>query len=86
GKFGFIDKTGKEVIPFKYVYAESFSEGLAAVRVGSYIGGKYGFIDKVGKEIIPFKYDWVSCFSNGKAKVELNGEHFFIDKNGNKIK
>ena len=59
---------------------------MAQVRMGSFSNGKYGFIDKVGKEIIPFKYDWVSCFSNGKAKVELNGEHFFIDKNGNKIK
>jgi hypothetical protein len=80
--FGFVDKSGHEVIPCKYDYANCFSEGLARVLLND----KYGFIDKVGKEIIPFKYDWVSCFSNGKAKVELNGEHFFIDKNGNKIK
>ena len=86
GKCGFIDKIGNLVISLKYDWADDFSEGMAQVRMGSFSNGKYGFIDKVGKEIIPFKYDWVSCFSNGKAKVELNGEHFFIDKNGNKIK
>ena len=31
GKTGFIDETGKEVIPTKYRHAESFSEGLALV-------------------------------------------------------
>ena len=86
GKFGFIDKTGKEVIPFKYVYAESFSEGLAVVRVGSYIGGKYGFIDKIGNVVISLKYDFVGSFFKGKAMVKLNGETFYIDKNGNRIK
>ena len=36
-----IDKTGKEVIPFKYDMAKSFSRGLAEVTVGAnsgYIG------------------------------------------------
>ena len=32
-KYGFIDKTGKEVIPIKYDDASSFSEGLASVSL-----------------------------------------------------
>jgi hypothetical protein len=30
-KWGFIDKTGKELIPFKYDDCLNFSEGLAGV-------------------------------------------------------
>ena len=37
-KYGFIDKTGKEVIPIKYNYADRFSEGLALVILDK----KYG--------------------------------------------
>jgi len=48
GKWGFIDKTGKEVIPCTYDYAESFSDGLAKVT----INGKANFIDKTGKVVI----------------------------------
>ena len=32
-KWGFVDGTGKEVIPFKYEAAQEFSEGLAAVKL-----------------------------------------------------
>jgi hypothetical protein len=44
-KWGFIDKTGREVIPRKYDEAHDFSEGLAAVKQNS----KWGFIDNTGK-------------------------------------
>ena len=53
GKWGYIDKTGREVIPCKYDDASSFSEGLAKVKKS----GKYGFIDKTGREVVPFIYD-----------------------------
>jgi len=32
-KWGFIDKTGKEVIPLKYYSISNYSEGLALVSV-----------------------------------------------------
>ena len=48
GKYGFIDKTGREVIPCKYDYTFKFSEGFAAVE----LNGKYGFIDKKGKPLL----------------------------------
>ena len=58
GKYGFIDKTDKVVIPIKYDYAWSFSKGLAKVE----LNGKYGFIDKSGKVVIPIKYDYAWDF------------------------
>ena len=45
GKYGFVDKKGKIVIPLKYDNAGSFSEGLAWVEKD----GKEGFVDKKGK-------------------------------------
>lgn len=40
--WGFINKTGKEVIPCKYKQVGNFSDGLAAAK----IGGKWGSISK----------------------------------------
>ncbi|HNF37394.1 MAG TPA: WG repeat-containing protein, partial [Chitinophagaceae bacterium] len=77
--YGFIDKTGKEIIPFEFEIAEEFSEGLAAVKKN----GKYGFINKEGKEVIAFKYDGViSGFRNKVAKVMLNGKKIDISITG----
>ncbi|WP_170880351.1 WG repeat-containing protein [Paenibacillus odorifer] len=81
GKWGFIDKTGKEVIAPQYDYARSFNEGLADVRKD----GKYGFIDKTGKEVIVPKYDNVHSFSEGLATVIKGGKYGFIDKTGREV-
>ena len=79
GKYGFIDKTGKEVIPIKYDDANSFSEGLAMVRLDK----KYGFIDKTGKEVIHIKYDDAYSFSEiSLALVKLEGKLFYINPKG----
>lgn len=81
-KYGFIDKTGKEVIPIKYDDAESPSEGLAKVKLND----KYGFIDKTGKEVIPIKYDYAEGFSEGLAQVKLNNKWFYINQKGECVK
>ena len=78
-KYGFIDKTGKEVVSCKYDSAWNFQEGLAWVELNS----KYGFIDKTGKCVIPCKYDNVVDFYEGLAWVELNNVYFYIDTKGN---
>ena len=80
-KYGFIDKTGKEVIPFKYQHAKDFSEGLARVQLNN----KWGYIDKTGKEVISFKYADVGIFSEGLAAVQLNDKWGFIDKSGKEV-
>ena len=51
GKWGYIDKTGREVIPCKYDSAVNFREGLAIV----YKSGKWGFIDKTGRKVAPYE-------------------------------
>ena len=53
GKWGFIDKTGTNVIACKYDDIRNFSEGLAAVQ----LNGKWGFIDKTGSNVIDCNYD-----------------------------
>ena len=47
-KYGFIDKTGKEVIPIKYDYAHFFSKGLALVK----LEGKWFYINPKGECVI----------------------------------
>ena len=47
GKYGFVDKQGKLVIPLDYGNAGSFSEGLALVEKNR----KLGFIDKKGNVV-----------------------------------
>jgi len=97
GKWGFIDKTGKEIIPCIYDLPSddhgincSFSEGL--INVGTY--NKYGFIDKTGKEVIPLtlRYSFIGDFSDGMAFVsdffisgEEAGKYGFIDKTGREV-
>jgi Copper amine oxidase N-terminal domain. len=82
GKYGFLDLSGNEVIPFIYDEAYSFQEGLAAVCKD----GKWGFIDKDGMEVISTVYDQVdSSFHNGLAAACLNGKWGLIDKGGNTI-
>ena len=44
-KWGFIDKTGKTIIPFEYEQAISFQNGKARVKKN----GKWFWIDKTGK-------------------------------------
>jgi len=96
-KWGFIDKTGKEIIPCIYELPItdcclecSISEGL--IRVGG-IYEKYGFIDKTGKEVIPLilNYGSVGDFSDGMAFVgsynerEYGWRYGFIDKTGKEV-
>ena len=45
-KWGFVDETGKVVIPYQWESATYFNEGLAAVMDAN---DKWGFIDKTGK-------------------------------------
>ena len=52
-KYGFIDKTGKEVIECKYAHVFDFSDGLAKVYSDEYVN--FEFIDKNGKTVLAGK-------------------------------
>ena len=78
GQMGYIDKTGREAIPFQYEVAMDFNSGLARVRQNE----KWGFIDKTGQVVIPFQYDQVYDFREGLAIICKGEKYGFIDKTG----
>ena len=82
-KWGYIDKSGKEVIPCQWDMAESFCEGLASVCDNN---GLWGYINKKGELVIPCRWQFATWFINGKAVVfDDNGRHT-INKKGKNIK
>lgn len=87
GKWGYIDKTGQEVIPCKYDLANPFHEGLASVQI-SY-GSGWGFIDTLGREVIRHRseIEVPGEFSEGLVVVknEFNDHFFVLDKKGCKV-
>jgi len=78
GKKGFVDATGRWVIPPRYQSVLDFSEGLAPVEVN----GKWGFIDSAGNEAISPRFDEAYRFLEGVAVVGLGDTYALIDKNG----
>ena len=87
-KWGFIDVSGKLVIPATFDGADQFSEeGLASVSVGDFLTGRHGFIDKAGKFVINPQYEWASNFHEKRAAVRfgpssIEGKWGFIDTAG----
>lgn len=72
---GYVDSTGKEVIPCQYEWADPFGEyDLAPVEVD----GKWGLIRKDGSYYIEPSLPGIQPFSCGYAVVEL--------KKGQKVK
>ena len=86
--FGYVDDTGKMVIPAIYERAFHFRYGFAIVKKND----KWGAIDTNGKVVIPFKYerDDINCgrwFKKSKAGViaamlMLDGKYCVIDCTG----
>lgn len=69
GKYGFVDLSGKEVIPCVYDKANSFINGFVSVNKD----GKWGCIDKNNKIIIPFDYDCISQHSQNNVLCVQKG-------------
>jgi hypothetical protein len=88
--YGYIDKTGREIVPPIYEDAQTqFTEGLAAVKLHN----KYGVIDLEGNTAVPFVYDSVAFsdirherapagFSEGRMVVMTDGRYGLIDRTG----
>lgn len=83
-KMGFIDVTGRIVIPAQFDDVKSFNEGLAAIQLND----KWGFINTEGEIVIPVQFDKIGIsyfdkkFSNGLAAVYKDGKWGFINKEG----
>ncbi len=83
-KCGYIDRTGKIVIPLKFDdAAQNFRHGLAWAKIGE----RLGFIDKTGKVVIPAQYmyhrphkagmEMNSNFDRGLAKITIRDKCLF---------
>lgn len=76
GKYGFINSSGQIVISPKFEWADTLSEGLAAVVVGR----KWGYIDSTGNFVIKPQFDYANSFVEGMASVCIRDE--ISQKNG----
>ncbi len=90
GKWGYIDKTGKIVIPLHYYLAYPFSEGLAFIQPFPVLGSRairLQFIDKAGLMVMSKIYSYAQPFSEGLAVVAVPGERGlgFVDKTGKMV-
>ena len=82
-KWGFLNKSGNEVIPCQWNMVGWFSEGLAEVRDTN---GLWGYINKKGELVIPCQWQYATWFAFGKAVVfDDNGRHT-INKKGKIVK
>mgnify|MGYP000887931222 CR=1 FL=1 len=77
----------KMVIQPQFDDIESFSEGLACVKVGEDESGRWGYINKTGEYVIEPKYYYAKSFSEGLAAVQetKDGKDGYIDLHGNYI-
>ena len=83
GKWGFVNKQGKAVIPYKYDYCVEFEDAFkkypfAVVRVDD----ARGLIDKTGKEIFPCKYQKITPMGNEDFSVVFGFSVVFDNKMG----
>src|SRR5580698_1791309 len=78
-KCGYIDHTGKIVIPLKFAFAGRFAEGLALVEIAN----GWGYIDRSGKTVIQPQFGLGSrAFREGLAAVQIDKLMGYIDKAG----
>ena len=68
GFLGYIDKTGKEIIPLKYENGRDFEKGIAPVK----LNGKWGCINQKGEQIIDFNYDNMWGLQSSKTTYSFN--------------
>lgn len=75
GKWGYVDHTGAEKIPFLFDKAYPFQEGLAAVV----LDGKAGFIQPDGTLSLGFSYQDARSPYGGRAWVKQDGKWGVLD-------
>ncbi|HIV00864.1 MAG TPA: WG repeat-containing protein [Candidatus Stercoripulliclostridium merdipullorum] len=81
GKWGFADRSGKEVIAPIYDEVFMFKEDVCCFERDEL----FGYIDRQGNEIIAPVYECAASFSEGYACVFKGGVCGYIDKEGNAV-
>jgi WG containing repeat len=89
-KFGYIDKSGKFVIPPQFEDAFSFHEGRAIVGIGEKRSNPemvdhVAYIDKSGQFITSKRFDAAAPFYNGVALVKVGKKYGYVDISGKYI-
>lgn len=79
--FGYIDSTGKTIIPFQFESAEGFIDNLAIASENKQLG----YINKFGKWHIKPQFDEANAFQNNVAIVKKNNKFGIINRNGEAI-
>lgn len=77
-KWGFVGPTGKIITACQFDDADSFHQGLAAVKKG----GKWGWIDRTGQARIPMEFEAVGSFGDGRAPVKRGEKWGYVDRTG----
>jgi hypothetical protein len=77
-KWGYIDKSGNQIIPFQFSGAGSFESGLAAVKIKD----KWGYINQQGVMVIAASFDEAEIFAEGLGRIKVGSKWGFIDKQG----
>ncbi|MBZ5597541.1 MAG: WG repeat-containing protein [Acidobacteriia bacterium] len=80
--WGYIDHSGKWVIPHSFAAGDDFHEGLAAVTGKD---GTWGYIDKTGQFVIAPRFETAMDFSEGLAAVRVAGRWGWINKSGQMV-
>ncbi len=84
GKHGYMDISGRAVIPPQFDEAIPFTDcGLANVMVGD----RWGYIDTSGDWVIPPRFEDCTEINNGTglAIVQTGGQNGCIDASGNMV-
>jgi len=78
GKYGYINFSGKTIIPFLFDFATPFENGIAIVIIDD----KYGAINLKGEIVIPIGYDLLKYTSYSNIRAELEDYFFYFDFTG----
>lgn len=80
--YGYIDKSGKEVVKPKYYAVGLYNNGVAMVTEYKDNQLFYGLIDSQGNTILPSEYDAITYFSEDLAVVKSAGKSGYANKKG----
>ncbi|HCD04202.1 MAG TPA: hypothetical protein DEQ60_02640, partial [Methylophaga sp.] len=76
-KVGYINTTGKMEIAPEYVWAYSFSNGLAVI---THNYRQYGFINRQGDVVIEPQFEHAHPFNEGLAAIKIRDKWGYISK------
>jgi hypothetical protein len=81
GKWGYIDRSQRQVVPCFLEMACTFHAGLGGVMNSR---GKWGFVNRKGEVVIPYIYDQALAFEDHKeqAMINMDGQWYWINREG----